>query len=733
MSSAIDPRYDLAGRDLERDDRATVVVFSSILSIVIGAAYIISRIGFDNAPRPVTATIGYALFILATPFIAWRFIPRGHYEEPEVWFRSQVFFTLVCIAITALAGMLVPATGINIVWFLAAAGYASALITLAFWLKTSRLAATIAVIVGAGVFAIWACGIAWSTRYKTPLFWETLEYKADVHHDPLYYVSMANSMRTYGVPSTALDGVPYTPYHYGSAWLNSQWAYLSGSDVLGFYTLGPSVIVIPLFFAAVLLLGVELKRGRAGDPSAARRPLRSDYAAWGFFAAVSIGLIPSSGLDAMGIWNRHALISESYVIGLPVFLLIICVAMIYWRRQRAKHRPSDFIFLLVFAPGMLVVAGFLKVSTMLLLLAAGLTVFVIGRFYRDRVFLLAALISLGVSAMTYKLVSVSAQNQGIVPFSYMRFYVNAAWWPYFILVHLFWSWLYIFLRLSEEGVRTIGDVRHAALQGRITDVVVLAVVAIAGWAAGELIDIHGGSAVYFSDVQRWLALSLLMASASRWIAERRGADRGSGRGWSGRRVSTAWMALLAIPIGITMLLNVGRAPLTALRAQLDLRRGLYEKAGVVGPISSRGLADRSILYKGLARSPAYPLISTLRQLAAGSPSVRKRTAVFVPQSDTSFWNIWKEPERCSFVPFLVPATSGLALIDGLPPVDCDLTDQYGMTRYKRRTVKQSPDAATPGVVCAKARAKGFSRVIVINESDSSQVNRTTIDCSVTHR
>ncbi|HUQ20258.1 MAG TPA: hypothetical protein VM099_11650 [Gemmatimonadaceae bacterium] len=727
MSSAIDPRHDLAGRDLERDDRATVAVFSSILSIVIGAAYYFSRSGFNNPPLPVVATVGYALFILATPFVAWRLIPRGHYEEPEMWYRSQAFFTLVLIAVTALAGMLVPFSGINIVWFFAVVGYASALLALAMWIKSTRISATLAVIVGAGVFALWAGGVAWSTRYKTPLFWETLEYKADVHHDPLYYVSMANSMRTYGVPSTGLDGVPYTPYHYGSAWLNSQWAYLSGVDVLGFYTLGPSVIVIPLFFAAVLMLAVEMKRGMTGDRSIVPRALRSDYAAWALFFAVSIGVIPSSGLDAMGIWNRHALISESYVIGLPVFLLILCIAVIYWRRQRTKHRVSDVVFLLLFAPAMLVVAGFLKVSTMLLLLAAGLTVFVLGRFYRDRVMLLSALICLVVSVVAFKLVSVSAQNQGIVPFSYMRYYVNAAWWPYFVLVHLFWTWVYVFVRLREEGVRTVGDVRQAAAHGRITDVVVLAVVAIAGWAAGEVIDIHGGSAVYFSDVQRWLALSLLMASASRWLAQRRADTTTDRRQWGSLRVSRAWMILLAIPISITLVLNAMRAPLTAFRAQIDLRRQLYQEAGVTAPVGIRDLGNHAVLYKGLAQSPAYPLISTLRQLGAGSPSIRARTAVFIPQSDTSFWHIWKEPERCSFVPLIVPATSGLALIDGMPPLDCNVTVQYGMTIYTPRKTPQLASDVTPQALCSRAKAKGFSRVVVV-DGDANHVDQRIISC-----
>ena len=720
---------------VDRDDRATVAVFATVMATVIAGLYYVGRIGFDNPRGPIVATLGLSLFISVVPFLAWWLSPRGHYDEPQPWWRSQTFFTLVALTVSAFAGMAVPATGLNAIWILVGLGFAAAIFAIVIWVRKGHPLASLFFLAGTAVFALWAAGVAWSTRYKNPVFWETLEYKADVHHDPLYYVSMANNMRAYGVPSTGIDGVPYTPYHYGSAWLNSQWAYLTGKDVLEFYSLGPSVIVIPLFFCALLLLTIEAKKGWSPSSSSGERPLRTDYAAWLLFLAVTVGVIPSSGLDAMGIWNRHALISESYVLGMPVFLLVITTALVYWRRRKSSHRVGDLIFLLVFAPAVLVTAGLLKVSTMLLLLAALLAIIFIGRLWRDRVYTLSALLCVIASGITYKLVSVAAQNKGIVPFEFMRFEVNPAWWPYFIFVHLFWSWLYIYLRLREEDVHTVGDVRQAALRGRITDVVAVAVVAIAGWAAGEVIAIHGGSAVYFSDVQRWLALSLLMASAWRWLARRRESAEFYRRtfiGIGGVRISHVWLAIIGLAIGITMILNITRAPATAFRANIDLRRALYAEAGVAGPTGVRALEDPAILATGLHRSPDYTLISTLRSLDTTPPALKQRTAVFIPQSYTHFWRIWTEPERCSFIPFIVPATSGMALVDGMPPVDCDLTNQYGMTKYTRRTSPQLPTDTLPQGLCAKAKAKGFSRVVVIDGPDSTQVQQRAIECPLVY-
>ncbi|HYN80912.1 MAG TPA: hypothetical protein VES88_05370 [Gemmatimonadaceae bacterium] len=719
----------------ERDDRTTIAVFATVMATTIAALYYLGRWGFDNPVCPVLTTLGLSFFITVAPLVVWRLVTQSHYAEPEPWWRTQPALTLAALGLTALAGMLVPATGWNAMVVLGVAGFASALVAVVIWMRHGGKGTNLLFLMGAIVFATWACGVAWSTRYKTPVFWETLEYQANVHHDPLYNVSMANTMRTYGMPSTGLDGFPYTPYHYGAAWLNSQWAYLANTDVLEFYSLGPPVIVIPLFFSAILMLAVEVRKAWRSSVADVERPLRSDYAAWIFLIAATVGVIPTSGLDAMGIWNQHALISESYVIGIPVFLLVMATTIGFWRRKVSSPRPDDVVFLLVFAPAMLVALAFLKISLMVLFLCAGFALLLLGRLYRDRWLAASAAICVAVSVVAYKLVSVAAQNQGLAPFAYIRFSgVNTEWWPYFILIHLFWSWLYIYLRLREEKLNDVGAIRQAVLEGRLTDVVVMATVAVAGFLPGELVDIHGGSAIYFSDVQRWLAIALLMASAPRWLAQvraNREAASGERRSLGSIRLSHLWIAALILPISITLILNVIRAPMTALRANVALRQAFYAQAGIAGSVGIRSLADSRLLAIGLHRSPAYKLIAALRDLDRMPPAIKRRTLLFIPQSYGAFWRIWKgERGRCSYTPMIAPATSGLALLDGMPPVDCDVTDQYGMLRYHRRTVPQTPADAAPAALCAKARAKGFPRVVVLNGSPSGEVSVKTVDCGV---
>src|ERR1019366_6215131 len=124
----------------------------------------------------------------------------------------------------------------------------------------------------------------------------------------------------------------------------------------------------------------------------------------------------------------------------------------------------------------------------------------------------------------------------------------------------------------------------------------------------------------------------------------------------------------------------------------------------------------------------YAMISALRSLDTQPRDIKGRSLLFVPQSDSAFWTIFSEPERCSFAPFVGPATSGMALLDGMPPASCDLTDQYGMPVYTRRTKPQTPADVTPQALCMKAEAKGFKRVIVLQRAADGTYTTPALNC-----
>lgn len=716
---------------LRRRDHASAAVFGSLLSIGLAFIYSIGRTGFANPVRPVAVTVGLALFVICVPTAISLFVGDKEVDEQSSIWRSASLLALGCFALTAIAGMVVYPTRINLGIPILVLGILAFAFLLAVWLRGSKISSIVLLLLAAGLFTVWTAGIAWGTRYKTPLFWEQLSDKADVHHDPLYYVSMANAMRSYGVPSTALDGVPYTPYHYGSAWLNAQWSDLAGVDVLTFYSLGPTVFIAPVFLFGLLLFAGEVRSvWRKKRPNTQLpRLIQEDWLAIVALIGATIGFIPSTTMDTLAIWNRHLLISESYLTGLSVFTLCCALAVGWWFSRGERRRTSDLVFLLVIVPLLLASLGFLKVSLMLLTLAVFFWTILRARLYKDGAYLAGAVVALAVSLIAFKLVSNPDQNQGLVPFSFMRYYADVKAWPWFILAHFFWSWVYVALRIYEERVPTLSDLWNAVKTGRLLDAEVVALVAICGFLPGELITIHGGSAVYFSDVQRWIAAPLVIASVSRSLRHRR--EVVSRSGWMSTPLRTAVLCVIAIPVAITVLLNVSRAVRGAVLQNAAVRADFYKYAGAA-PSGLRGMTNPHMLAAGMQMAPDYHLISTLRALDSEPRELKGKSLLFIPQAELQFWRIFSEPDRCSYAPLVGPATSGMALLDGMPPASCDLTDQYDMTVYTRRTAPQTAADATPAALCARAIRKGFRRIVVLGWTGHGSSYRTSvITCGVT--
>ena len=671
----------------EVENRETSIVAASTAATVLAAIYWISRIGFTNPVMPVVETLGVGLFLVAAPL--WIARVTGKTE----WWTSQSVIALACIVITMLAGILAHRSGYSIAILFAAPGIILSLLTFVRWMRSGSIGSSLLFIAGAIVFTVWCAGVIWGSRYKMPLFWETLSLNGNIHHDTFYYASMANMLDTYGSPSTGIDGIPPVHYHFGSPLLFAKWSDLLQMDVLSFYSLGYPVIVLPLFFSALLTLGVELR----SVFGARDVPLRNDWRVWLVFLAATVGFIPTSALDALAVWNSNAFISESYLIGMPVFMFVLGAGV------AARQKPS-FAFLLIFVPLMLAVLGFLKISLMLLAFGLALYLAVRLRLYRDPRVLASAIISAILVANTYLIVQLPAQNGGISPLHFMRFDAHEGWQQFFPLIHLLWTWVYVWMRAREEHIRDFAAVKTAARSGRIIDVEILVVIAVLGFLPGEIISIHGGSAVYFSDVQRWLALAFIIGRLPLW-RKPASAPVQSARGLSAIRLSTVAAVFVAAPFIVTLFMNLAQWPARVLRTNLTTRREIAS-----------------------SKSTYSPIVTALRDIAAFPEPLRKRSLLFIPQSSTQYWSMFTRDGRCTFTPLIAPGIASVAMLDGMPAPDCPITDQYNMTRYARRSRPQTAADISDPTLCRKARDKGFHDVIVLEAPNGQVPRRRRIDC-----
>jgi hypothetical protein len=306
----------------------------------------------------------------------------------------------------------------------------------------------------------------------------------------------------------------------------------------------------------------------------------------------------------------------------------------------------------------------------------------------------------------------------------MKSFVPRNWWAFFFHAQLFWSLVYVCLRIRHEGARTIGDLLSLAKQNRILDAEVVAVVAIAGVIPGMVLHIDGGSAFYFSDIQRWLSVGLLLAGASALLPR---VER-----LSLSRLRTIAILIVALPFAVSMLRNSVYWTSRMLVANAELRRSLYpeaEQPQIVPRIRSLPrLTDPVKLRDGLIRGRNYQPVAGLLSLASLPLSEKRRTAVFVPQSETKYWSILARPNACGFSGFVVPSLTGMAMIDGMPDAQCKLSPYYGLSLFEKRKSAQTAADVSPDAVCARAKAKGFERVMELRFDDRGIMSKSTSEC-----
>lgn len=714
-----------------------VAVGASVFAAGLGAVYWFARDGFANSPWPVIRAVALAIVLINAPYAVRMLIRRRTLEYG--WATSYSFLWLLTLAVTAAFGWLVPFIAFSPFIPLAIVAVVAFLILLVDWARHSGWKPALALVVASALFSTWAAGVVWGRIYKSPLFLEMLMQDGVVHHDGVALAALGNMIRTYHVPSVGLDGLPYMAYHWGTPWLFAQWSNLAGFSLNEFYQLVFPVTMIPLFFGGIITFALEaryaifqrrladIRTAYTGESQAFDPRLGATF--WLLFLAATIGFMPIAGMDAMGVWTSNLMISESYTVAVPVALLLGSTAIVFWQSGggaslRDRGSVKDYAFMVVVLPAGIIALGYLKISLMILSFIAVMFVALRLGAHRRWPLVLIGIITTALVVLVYGQVSLPAHREGVVPLDFLKGFVPLAWWPFFLLLHLFWSLLFIVLRLRQEGARTVGDVTSLVQNARILDVELVVIVAAAGVAPGLVLHIDGGSAFYFSDVQRWLAVGLLLAGAGSLVPRM--------PRWRGSDLRFIAVAVIAIPLIVSMTRNSYHWTSRMLRANSATRHAFYpesERATIPEGIKSlRYLRDPVKLEAGLARARNANPVRGLLALDELSLAQKRRTVVFVPQTEERYWNILGRPGACAFSGFLVPALTGMAMIDGMPAVGCKLSPYYGLSIFQERKRAQVPADTDPVRLCSRAVKLGFARVMTLRFDERGTIDRQSTEC-----
>ncbi|WP_319475406.1 hypothetical protein [Marispirochaeta aestuarii] len=354
-------------------------------------------------------------------------------------------------------------------------------------------------------------GIVWGGRYLTPLF-EAQFLAGEAHQDTLQHAAVSNMIMKWGVPSLGninVDGLVMQKYHYGSHFLLGIIGKLLNIDAWQSYHLIYPALVIPLFIGLFVLTVEKLHEVLLPTCSKLTLQLKSLIA---LFLAV-VWIFPSQTMDALAVWNS-TFISESQGTAITLsFLFVIIVLHLSKSAKKKTIRIACLLFIILSAATITVT----KISVGVIWIAGFGFLWIVNiRSRNNLINFLSALIG-------FLIVLPFVLNQGlsgttdsavIVPFHFWRNHVEPTSWSWFPLVHYCFS--IIAYLLVDYHLKTGSLSKKVTKNLKILIVGIVIVVSI----PGLLLPIVGGSAWYFSSVNWWLSLPILVVLLNDEIAKK---------------------------------------------------------------------------------------------------------------------------------------------------------------------------------------------------------------------
>jgi len=430
---------------------------------------------------------------------------------------------------------------------------------------------------------------------------------------------------------------------------------------------------------------------------------------WFLAAAGVIGVLPR-GVPVEPLRAALIFASESYGLAIAVALLGVAAVSAFSRDIATvpQVRRIDVLLGFVFLCALPSVIGLLKISVMMLLVAAAVWFFVRLRLYRYKILAAAFIYALIFLYWDWLFIYTReyGRRSGIAPFSELKALVGFTWWSYYWLFCYAWTLLFVTLRLREEGARTLGELWAAFREHRLLDVEFVLIIAAVG-SVPEILLGDYSSLHYFTDDQHWLALGLTLAFVLRPASsERRGnlatpaaapvTARGQFQAADARQTSwlnritmqQVWASLLGLLVVGTLTLNTSvllSGVAGILKASLELSPAATSplEAAWNGNLSqARQILDRQVAVVEQRMRTDKHIITVLRGLDRLPVEEKRRTLLYIPKTNLQFWDLLHTAYSPKVGPFVAPALSGIAMLDGLYwPSKDDPWSVYGYEEY----------------------------------------------------
>jgi hypothetical protein len=510
--------------------------------------------------------------------------------------------------------------------------------------------------------------------------------------DSLFHSTISAMIRNYSIASTGLSGLAPIKYYTGSHAVMAGLSSLADVAPILIYPAGQQILLEP-----ALVFSIAYSTSIFASESNIKNTL--------IIPMIAISFIL---LSSAVTWNSYVA-SESYCLSL--IILFLCVPHLFsplWLRCAPKSFTRSkwvIISALYLVALLLIKTSVAIVGTILIGLTAGFGL--IG--HRPIVFIFLCvgglLAMLGVIVATSYVTGIYE----IIPLSFLRQYPQECLAE--VLVVLFGV-----AALTQEA-RSIGFSEPWAA------IMIWSTAAFASFLPGFVIDIPAGSAAYFSGPIVFLScipISIYLGRRANSFTLRAAKD-------STETVITALLVGALIVIFAADIRPVGKAREFISRSKILHALGPETSLQSIISPPPQDPGRFWLLDLGPALAPfdeKFKMFLATTPLAQLQKNILKltfprwKTLIFVPPAMTELWSLHPD---CAAAAFMLPALTGLPMLDGLPPLKlgCKL-ENYGYSDY---AMSDRSHDVTDFDLCREVRSKGFSAVI------KAEARPTILGCS----
>lgn len=707
---------------------ASAIIFSAVAT-VMAFIYWLCRAGLrDNSPWIFIHILPLSYFVFLLPSFIKNIRLCLKNKRNDSYFDSHSFLVILSLTLVVVAGLIAPYLPFKIELLFTIAG-----ISLFVWygiqsLSYLRFWSFLLVMVALLVFSLVLANAAWTGCYENPLFLELLS-TGYVQRDTLFHSAVVSMIKTYGIPSTGLNGIPYLPYHFGSHWIFAQISKLTAVNPVQFYQVGYPLIFVPLFFHSLFLFVIDLKESYGEHVE--RWNLLTNYGFWVVFLVIIIGFIPTSVVEHVHIKNMVT--SESYCLSLTLSFLTGAVLLKTADSHLFRSVGSFWIFW-VLMTGLVLAITLTKISTGFLFASVLGYLFVRYGLYRSPKCLIGFVLASFVFLAEFVLIVPG-------PFYWIRGFlpredpvqqtivIIAAPLFYNIILSIIYALYRIWEIQTSKACQSINQSRF-----KYVDLEIIFLLLVASICALMAMHLSNGIHSYFADIQKWFTFILFLSILTRlW---------NNIKHFRWRFVPTLAVICFSLCVSTIVLKNMyydarnffgrlayyhyriingSQGPKVFYRDFEELKEILQTSSlhNKIEWITEKYIYLRNQTQKVVDENERYALLQRLQLVGQMALSEKKGAVLYIPRLLNSYWNMID----CGAIPFVAPALSGLSLIQGLPESKCR-QETYGYRTYNQRDFQTLSGVLLPGDIIKSALAKGFQRVLLYKSDGSLEEIQT---------